>query len=413
MNLKNLLLTALAISCSLVSYNLTAQPTTGLAGYFKFDGNVTNTGSGTMSATTHNVSYVANAAGTSNTAIKFAGSVTSDAVITDNGNLDFTGDFSVAFGVNPATLTLNQGFYDNGLNYGGCGIWWFASDNTLRFNFKNGSLGAPAALTAGQWKAVCMVRSGSTLLIYVNGVQVAAGTQGASTATYPYAPVLGQMYFAAGGGNYNPSGAALDELRFYNRALSAAEVSQLVGFSLPLTMGNFTAIKQSSGIQLNWETLSEQNTSYFEVERSAEGRTFISLGRINARGNSSIKQLYTYTDAQPGAGNNFYRLKSVDADGGFTYSRVIVVKNDNSLVALQLFPNPATDVLQVQIPSQKKETVSIFITSADGKAVYKTTMQLMEGNNAISIPVQQYPPGAYYLVVEDSNGKKTNSFIKQ
>src|SRR4029078_6944499 len=124
--------------------------------------------------------------------------------------------------------------------------------------FKNGSIGAPAPFTAGQWKAVCVTRTGSTMRIYVNGVLAITGTEGTTGISYPNPPVLGQMYFAGGGGNYNPTSAALDEFRFYNRALSAAEVSQLVGFSLPLKMGNFTASKQSSSILLNWETLSEQ-----------------------------------------------------------------------------------------------------------------------------------------------------------
>jgi Concanavalin A-like lectin/glucanases superfamily/Secretion system C-terminal sorting domain len=413
MNLKNLLLTAAIISFCLLNNNLVAQPTSGLVGHFKLDGSVTNTGPASMTATPHNVTYTTNGAGASNKAIKFAGTLTSDVVITDNANLDFTGDFSIAFGVNPTTLAVNQGFYDNGLNYGGCGIWYFLSDNTLRFNFKNGSIGAPAALTAGQWKAVCIIRSGTAMLIYVNGVLSASGTQGTSALTYPNAPVLGQMYFAAGGGNYNPSSAALDEMRFYNRALSAAEVSQLVGFSLPLKMGNFTATKQTTGIQLNWETLSEQNTSSFGIERSTDGSSFISLGTVNARGSSATKQSYNFTDAQPGAGNNFYRLKLIDADGAFTYSRVIIVKNDNSLVKVQLFPNPVSEVLQVQIPSQRKETANISIADATGRIVYRTTMQVMEGNNAISIPVQQYVPGKYYLITEINNAKTTNSFIKR
>jgi hypothetical protein len=414
MNFRNLLLAVTFFSCCLLLTNkLNAQPTAGLVGHFKLDGNVTNIGPGSMTATAHNVTYTTNNAGASNTAIKFAGTTASDVVITDNGNLDFPGDFSIAFGVNPTTLAVNQGFYDNGLNYGGCGVWYFQSDNTIRFNFKNGSIGGPAALTAGQWKAVCVTRTGSTMRIYVNGTQVASGTEGTSALTYPNAPVLGQMYFAGGGGNYNPSSAALDEMRFYNRALSATEVSLLVGFSLPLKMGNFTATKQTTGIQLNWETLSEQNTSSYDIERSADGVSFISLGKINAHGNSATKQSYNYIDATPVAGNNFYRLKLIDADGAFTYSRVIVVKNDNSLVQLQLFPNPVAEVLQVQIPSQKKETASISITDANGKIVYRTTMQVMNGNNAISIPVQHYPAGSYYFIVQGSDGKTTKSFIKQ
>lgn len=413
MNHRNLLLAVTFFSCFLLLTNkLNAQPTAGLVGHFRFDGSVTNIGSGSMTATAHNVTYTTNGAGAANKAIQFGGLTTSDVVITDNGNLDFAGDFSIAFGIKPTSLTTNQGFYDNGLNYGGCGVWYFQPDNTLRVNFKNGSIGAIGVLTAGVWKAVCVTRTGSTINIYVNGTLAASGAEGTWAISYPNPPVYGQMYYATSGGNYNPTSAAMDEFRFYNRALSAAEISQLVGFSLPLKMGNFTASKQASSILLNWETLSEQNTSHFEVERSTDGTSFISLGNVNARGNSAVKQSYNFTDAQPGAANNFYRIKLVDSDGKISYSRVIVVKNDN-LLTLQLFPNPATDVLQVQIPSQKKGAANLFIADANGKILYKTTMQLMQGNNATSIPVKQYPAGKYYLIVEDDNGKTTNSFIKQ
>src|SRR5258708_7908536 len=102
MNHRNLLLAVTFFSCCLLLTNkLNAQPTTGLVGHFKFDGNVTNLGSGSMTATAHNVTYTTNGAGVSNKAVQFGGLITSDVVVTDNGNLDFAGDFSIAFGVNP------------------------------------------------------------------------------------------------------------------------------------------------------------------------------------------------------------------------------------------------------------------------------------------------------------------------
>ena len=81
-----------------------AQPTSGLVGYFTLDGNVNNTGSGSITAAANNTTYTTNGAGVSNKAIKFAGSISSDVVITDNGNLDFIGDFSIAFGLNMSSL---------------------------------------------------------------------------------------------------------------------------------------------------------------------------------------------------------------------------------------------------------------------------------------------------------------------
>ncbi|NOT91995.1 LamG-like jellyroll fold domain-containing protein [Ferruginibacter sp.] len=410
--MKKILLLSIAFFAVII---INAQPTAGLVGHFKLDGNLTNSGLASMSATAFNTSYTANAAGATNKAMQFAGTLTSYVSITDNANLDFAGDFSFAFGVYMANNTSSQGFYDNGLNYGGCGVWFFSSDNTLRFNFKNGSIGAVGAIPINQWKAVCAVRSGSTLRLYVNGVQVTTGTEGASAITYPYAPVLGQMFFAGGGGNYNPivNGSKMDEVRLYNRALSAAEVAQLVGYSLPLKMGEFTAAKKSTGIELSWETLSEQNTAYFDVERSANGTNFTANGKVTAKGNSVNKQGYTYTDNNPLPGVNYYRLKLADMDNSYTYSRTIAVKNNNQLISMELFPNPVSSTLQVQLPSKQKETVNIFIADATGKIIYSKQMQLSEGNNAISIPVLHLPTGVYQFTFENTEGRQTKTFIKQ
>jgi hypothetical protein len=392
-----------------------AQPTAGLVCHLKMDGNLTNNGSASITATSTNTSFTTNATGTPNKAILFTGTTTSAVTITDNGNLDFTGDFSIAFGVYLASTSTNQGLYDNCLNYGGCGIWYFNADNTLRFNFKNGSIGAVAALSAGQWKAVCIVRTGTTLQIYVSGSLAASGTEGTTAISYPYAPVLGQMFYQGTGGNYNPvaNGSKMDELRVYNRALSAAEIVELVGASLPLKMGEFTASKQAAGITLNWETLHEQNTASFNVERSGNGLDFTAIGKVAAKGYSASKEQYNFTDAAPLAGTNYYRLKLVDADNRASYSQTIVIKNSNTLVNIEVFPNPVSDLLQVQLPTKQNGPANIIITDADGKIVFTKPVQLSIGNNATSIPVHQLPNGVYQFTLENKGDRQTKSFIKQ
>ncbi|HMK03921.1 MAG TPA: LamG-like jellyroll fold domain-containing protein [Ferruginibacter sp.] len=407
---------SLLTGACLSAITLIAQPppTAGLTGHFKFDGGLNNYAPTTMSANGSNISYSTNGAGTANKALMFAGTVTSQVNVTDNGNLDFTGDFSIAFGIYLASTASNQGIYDNGLNYGGCGVWYFNSDNTLRFNYRNGSIGAPAALPAGQWRAVCAVRSGSTMSLYVNGILAASGTQGTSTTTYPYAPVFGQMYFAGVGGNYNPisNGSKIDEFRFYNRALSAAEISSLVGYSLPLKMGDFTAAVKPSGIQLNWETIFEQNSAYFDVEHSTNGSDFSAIGKLNAKGNSTDKQYYTYTHAKAIRGVNYYRLKMADLDNSYTYSRILAIKNSSQVISMELFPNPVIHTLQVQLVAKQKERAEIFIADAAGKKIWSRSIQLSEGNNATSIPVARLSKGIYFLSFENNEGKQTQTFIK-
>src|SRR5258705_10706671 len=107
-----LLFFATLIIINLFSFSLFAQPTAGMVGYFKMDGNLTNNGSASMTASPFSISYSTNNAGAANKALMFGGSTGSYVSITDNGNLDLLGDFSIAFGLCLPSLATNQGFYD-------------------------------------------------------------------------------------------------------------------------------------------------------------------------------------------------------------------------------------------------------------------------------------------------------------
>ncbi len=420
MKLKQLLLpfAVLIIACGL-SFSLFAQTTVGMLAHFKLDGNTTNIGSANITASAVSTSYTTNHAGAASKALQFGGNLNSYLDFVDNGNLDFTGtnNFTISFSF-IFNGSSTGGLIDNCLNYGGWGVWlWSTVTGTwnLQFNYKNNSVGSAAAtnFTIGTWHHVAAVRNNGTISLYIDGSFRLSATEGTVTPTYPINMQAGAMCY---GGytppRYNPYGGKIDEIRIYNRALAAAEIAILVGYSLPLKMGDFTATKKTSGIQLNWETFSEQNSSHFEVEHSTNGTNFNFNGRVEAKGQSDIKQSYSFNDPAPASGINFYRLKLVDKDGSFTYSRVIAVKSTNEMT-LQLFPNPAKDVLQVQLPSSQRETATIIITDATGKTHYTTTMKLQEGNNAASIPVQHLPAGIYYLIVDNGQGRQSKSFIKQ
>lgn len=421
MKLKQiLLLVALLIASCLFSFSLFAQPTTaGLLCHFKLDGNTTNSGPASVTATAVSTSYTTNNANAASKALQFGGALTSYIDFTDNGNLDFAGtsNFTVSFSFffNGSTTS---GLIDNCLNYGGWGVWlWSTVAGTwnLQFNYKNNSVGSAAAtnFTIGTWHHVAAVRNNGTISLYIDGAFRLSATEGTTAPTYPINMIAGAMaYGSFSPPRYNAYGGKIDEIRVYNRALSAAEIAGLTPYSLPLKMGDFTAVKKSTGIQLNWETLTEQNTSHFDVERSTDGTHFSYLGRVNAAGNSADKKTYSFTDASPANGINFYRLKMTDLDGSNSYSRIIAVRNSNANMDLQLFPNPANDVLQIQIPSNRKEAATLMITDATGKTVLKKSIQLNEGQNSISLPVTQLSKGLYYLAIDNATEKQTHSFIK-
>lgn len=420
MKLKQLLLFVIILLASCwFSFSLFAQTTTGMLAHFKMDGSITNLGSANVTGTANSTSYTTNNAGAANKAIQFGGNVNSWIDFVDNGNLDFSGttNFTISFSFF-YNGTANCGMLDNCLNYGGWGVWFWQQSSgiwNIQFNYKNNSVGSPAAtaFTKGVWHHVAAVRNNGTISLYIDGAFKLSAAEGGTAPTYPLNMIAGAMaYGGYSPPRYNPFSGKLDEVRIYNRALSAAEIAELTPFSLPLKLGDFTASKKPTGIQLNWETITEQNTSHFEIERSTDGTNFISIGRVNATGNSTTKQYYSFMDVQPSPGTNFYRLKLTDIDAAFSLSRVIAVKNEN-IIRLQVFPNPVSDVLQVQLPSSQKETVNITITDAAGKSVYFKTLQVSEGNNAISIPVQHLPKGTYYLITNNKDGRQSIKFIKQ
>ena len=94
--MKRILLLSIAVFVIGSAY---AQPTAGMVGYFDMSGNLNNSGSASMTASSTNTSFTTNAQGAPNKALLFGGTTTSAATITDNGNLDFAGDFSIAFGM--------------------------------------------------------------------------------------------------------------------------------------------------------------------------------------------------------------------------------------------------------------------------------------------------------------------------
>ena len=422
MKLKQVLvLAALLIATCLLSFSLFAQPTTvGLLCHFKLDGNTTRIGTANVNATATNTTYTTNNANATNRALQFAGNLNSLIDFTDDGSIDFTGtaNFTISFSFF-FNGSSTSGLLDNCLNYGGWGVWlWSTVTGTwnLQFNYKNNSVGSAAAtaFTIGTWHHVAAVRNNGTLSLYIDGVFRLSATEGTTAPAYPINMIAGAMaYSSFTPPRYNPFGGKIDEIRIYNRALSAGEIALLTPYSLPLTMGDFTAVKKTTGIVLNWETVSEQNTSYFDIQRSSDAINYTSIGRVNAAGNSFDRKTYQFTDASPAPATNFYRLLIADIDGKSTFSRIIAVKNNDQLITLQLFPNPASDVLQVQVPAAKKQPGTISIIDAGGRMVYNKTVQLSEGTNAINIPVLQLPKGSYYLVVYNEAGQQSKQFIKQ
>jgi hypothetical protein len=176
-----------------------------------------------------------------------------------------------------------------------------------------------------------------------------------------------------------------------------------IGVILPVTYTYFNAEKINKDAVLTWETAQEKNSDYFEIQTSADGKSFAALGRLQAAGNSSTPKSYTYSDKNIKAGDHFYRLKQVDIDGKSEYSTVRLVENNiadngNTLI---IAPNPASDNIHINV-GQSNEAKTIDIYTVDGRKVYTKNLTTTEGQVSVSTAALQ--AGTYIAELRSTNG---------
>ncbi len=180
--------------------------------------------------------------------------------------------------------------------------------------------------------------------------------------------------------------------------------------TLPVTFKSFDGVMQNGQSLLKWTTTNEINNKGFDVERSADGQVFNPIGFLAGQNNSGIENNYTYTDAKPVNGVNYYRLKQIDQDGRFTYSSIIQLKNVIADFAWSIYPNPVVDNgwMQVQLPNAAK--VSVQVISSTGNIISmidKGTLQT--GTYSIPLNLNTAAKGIYVvkLIVDNKTYSKT------
>lgn len=170
---------------------------------------------------------------------------------------------------------------------------------------------------------------------------------------------------------------------------------------LPVTLTRFGATAQSGGVAVSWTTASELNSAGFEVQRSAEGTAFRTLGTVAGAGTAQIAHTYSYFDAAPLRATGYYRLQQSDADGTRTYSPVVAVQADpTALSALSLYPNPATGGATLAWEGSAATAGRWYLTNTLGQVVHIEALVTQAGPNTLVLDLHPYPAGRYVLTIE-------------
>jgi uncharacterized delta-60 repeat protein len=193
----------------------------------------------------------------------------------------------------------------------------------------------------------------------------------------------------------------------YKMTVAAFQNSNI---ALPLQLIAFTGSLQNNNVLLQWKTTAEYSTSHFDIERSTDGTRFQKTGTVSAVANSSVSNHYSFNDISGLTATTFYRLKMVDLDGSFSYSKVVAVKVNTAGAPVVIFPNPATDLLHVQT-SNMNGVVVLSIIDAAGK-LYKKESGTINASSAFSLDISMFSKGLYHLMVETDDKKEVHRFIK-
>ena len=189
------------------------------------------------------------------------------------------------------------------------------------------------------------------------------------------------------------------------------------GGPLPVQLLNLIAHQKGSGVSVEWSTAQENNSHHFEVERSANGNSnWSTVALVNASGNSSTAKNYNAYDAKPLSGINFYRLKQVDKDGVFKYSKTVRVNINSAKTGVSVLTNPFHNSVTVDFLSDVDQAVSVRLLDIAGKQVAVAKWSIQNGSTRKELSnVSGLQQGMYILTVSDANGQVlyNNKVMKQ
>jgi hypothetical protein len=167
-------------------------------------------------------------------------------------------------------------------------------------------------------------------------------------------------------------------------------------YPVPLKLLSFTAIRASGTSFLNWVTENEQNVASFELQRSYDGIHFTRIGMVTAR-NSGTTENYDFADHTALNGIAYYRIKSLDMDAKFSYSRIAVVSENDLRSTGFVVLNPSRSVITILNKSGEEGPFNYFLYNAGGQLILNGIVSMGNNSGAALTLAQVTTAGIYVL----------------
>jgi hypothetical protein len=182
---------------------------------------------------------------------------------------------------------------------------------------------------------------------------------------------------------------------------------------LPVEMVYFAGNVDGEEVNLEWQTATEIDNDYFEIQRSIDGIEFKVIGTVDGNGTSKDIHNYSFSDNGAICGINYYRLKQIDFDGQFEFSELLDIRLvcNNGAPVFEVFPNPAPAGRFV-LNYEGSENQEIHLKLVDQVGVVQATKVVVGVKGSVEFqPNQAIAKGLYYLIIESSGTKQVKKIL--
>lgn len=181
---------------------------------------------------------------------------------------------------------------------------------------------------------------------------------------------------------------------------------------LPVELTHFSVECEGEEAFLTWKVETEQNISFYQIERSEDGQEWIIVGSESPR-NSGNSETYIFKNGENIIGKTvFYRLEVFEMDGTSTYSSILSANCENLAPVVQVFPNPISeDYLKLFLEQSKASLTKIQVVNVLGQIVYENKFQLERGANQFEIENINWASGIYTITLTTTEWEWTSKLF--
>jgi hypothetical protein len=183
--------------------------------------------------------------------------------------------------------------------------------------------------------------------------------------------------------------------------------------TLPVELLSFSGKNVSTGNMLNWTTATETNNKYFTLERSVDGFSFNTIGKVNSlsvNGNSTTSLSYSFLDKDIKPGTYYYRLSQTDIDGTTKKYDPIAIHVKEKENEISIIPNPSFNTAEVNYYCNDNEAAVLKVFDHSGSLVVTRQINCFKGENKYVLDLNT--EGIYLVTITTGSDIYKARFIK-